>query len=183
MDRNFLRYVGVLLMIATTGCAMCDNSQDRTFGAYGGRWQRTDPHCGRVASVIDPAGANVAGPQSLELPEQGEDDGRESVLKPEVTDQSDEGHANELPAEAMPIDQPAPAITDNEPAADKTKPDSDSTIDDAAPTTRTPVELPDFFKELGLDSDPSPSAGNIEDLLPSDDLGNELPPLRTDADQ
>ena len=39
-----------------TGCAMCSNDFDCFYGAYGGRVCRDDMVCGRVNSVIRPAG-------------------------------------------------------------------------------------------------------------------------------
>ena len=112
MDCKFLRGVGVLMMIVATcsGCAMCDNSLDNAFGAYGGRWQRTDQSRGRVASVIDPAGVNVAGPQSVKSTGRPEaDDGGESVLRSETMDQSDAMLIDEFQPETSPgfeLDEP-----------------------------------------------------------------------------
>ncbi len=199
MDCKFFRYVGVLVMIAATcsGCAMCDNSLDNAFGAYGGRWQRTDQFHGRVASVIDPAGINVVGSQSIASGE-GEqfDDGRASVLRPEASDGSDETSRDQRQAETIPELQPgepsvgAPAsepagqsMDTPVPAEDAMKQDVDATTDEAPPEGQEPVDLPDFFKELGLDSDPSAGVDSVEDLLPSTDAANQLPPLRTGTDQ
>jgi hypothetical protein len=38
---------------------MCDNAQDSTYSAFGGKWQRDNPSSGRVASLFDPAGGQV----------------------------------------------------------------------------------------------------------------------------
>ena len=196
MDCKFLRYVGVLVMIAATcsGCAMCDNSLDDAFGAYGGRWQRTDQYGGRVASVIDPAGVNVSGPQAVASTDRTQvDDGRDSVLRSETSDQSDETNVDELQPEMTPglgldepsaedrRDEPAEEIESPAPAAEQAEEGVEETTDDAVPET---PKLPDFFKELGLDSDPTLGSESAEDLLPpEDDAGDQWPPLRTGADQ
>ena len=52
-------WVVILVLAGTTGCAMCDNAQDWTYSAFGGKWQRDNPHSGRVASLFDPAGGQV----------------------------------------------------------------------------------------------------------------------------
>jgi hypothetical protein len=89
MDCKYLRYAGFLVMIFATcsGCAMCDNSLDDAFGAYGGRWQRTEQFSGRVASVIDPAGVNLAGTgEAGSIEPMQDDEGRESVLRTQPSD-------------------------------------------------------------------------------------------------
>ncbi len=52
--------IATLMLAGLTGCAMCDNAQDYSYGTYGGRWQRGDPVRGRVASVFDPAGVQIS---------------------------------------------------------------------------------------------------------------------------
>jgi hypothetical protein len=56
------------------------------------------------------------------------------------------------------------------------------TADDTQSDVRKPVELPDFFKELGLDSDSTTGEESIEDLLPRSGE-SDLPPLRIESDQ
>ncbi|MCU0978211.1 MAG: hypothetical protein MUF25_03475 [Pirellulaceae bacterium] len=55
------QFVGIVILVlaGTTGCAMCDSAQDWTYSAFGGKWQRDNPHSGRVASLFDPAGGQV----------------------------------------------------------------------------------------------------------------------------
>jgi hypothetical protein len=52
-------WVAMLVLAGTTGCAMCDNAQDWSYAAFGGKWQRDNPASGRVASLFDPAGGQV----------------------------------------------------------------------------------------------------------------------------
>ncbi len=52
-------WVAMLVLAGTTGCAMCDNAQDWSYAAFGGKWQRDNPTSGRVASLFDPAGGQV----------------------------------------------------------------------------------------------------------------------------
>lgn len=52
-------WVAMLVLAGTTGCAMCDNAQDWSYAAFGGKWQRDNPTSGRVASLFDPAGAQI----------------------------------------------------------------------------------------------------------------------------
>jgi hypothetical protein len=59
MQRSAL--VLVLLAVSTQlGCAMCCGPDDANYGAYGGRWQRTDMAEGRVGSVFTPVGQIVS---------------------------------------------------------------------------------------------------------------------------
>ena len=44
------------MLISLTGCAMCVDSFDCRYAAYGGRLPRTDMVNGRVGSILDPAG-------------------------------------------------------------------------------------------------------------------------------
>lgn len=44
------------LLAVSAGCAICDPSLDAMYPTYGGKWQRSDPCCGRVGSAFDSAG-------------------------------------------------------------------------------------------------------------------------------
>ncbi len=59
MSSDRFPWVAMLVLAGLTGCAMCDNSQDCTYPAFGGKWQRDNPSSGRVASVFDPAGTRM----------------------------------------------------------------------------------------------------------------------------
>lgn len=59
MTSNRFLWVAILVLAGLTGCAMCDNSQDGTYPAFGGKWQRDNPSSGRVGSLFDPAGVRV----------------------------------------------------------------------------------------------------------------------------
>ncbi|MCO6454301.1 MAG: hypothetical protein J5I93_03210 [Pirellulaceae bacterium] len=55
MTRSLL-LLGLLCLLATTGCAMCGAPDDLAYSAYGGVWQRDDMYRGRVGSILDPTG-------------------------------------------------------------------------------------------------------------------------------
>ncbi len=82
MRDYLLVYVVAALLAVSSGCAMCVNHEDCTYPAYGGRWQRSDPCCGRVGSLFDPADAQII--ESEVLPEQ------EALQKGEVDDGMDQ---------------------------------------------------------------------------------------------
>jgi hypothetical protein len=48
------RCFGLGLLACVSGCAMCGNCDDFTYGGYGGRWERLDPCYGRVGSAFTP---------------------------------------------------------------------------------------------------------------------------------
>lgn len=59
MKDYLLVYVFAALLAVASGCAICANPEDCSYPAYGGRWQRSDPCCGRVGSLFDPADAQI----------------------------------------------------------------------------------------------------------------------------
>ena len=60
---------GLLLLVSSSlGCALCCSPDDCNYGAYGGRWQRHDPACGRVGSAFNDAGYDsLDGATSIQL--------------------------------------------------------------------------------------------------------------------
>ena len=55
-----VKIIGLAVLVVTAaGCTMCPDCDIDSYGAYGGRWQRTQRNSGRVASLFDPAGAQV----------------------------------------------------------------------------------------------------------------------------
>lgn len=50
----------VVFGTASTGCRLCCETDDHTFSAYGGAWERTNRDSGRVGSLFDPAGAKAS---------------------------------------------------------------------------------------------------------------------------
>lgn len=40
------------LILATSGCALCPPGYLEDYAAVGGKWQRSDPACGRVGSIF-----------------------------------------------------------------------------------------------------------------------------------
>ncbi len=55
----------LLVLAGLSGCAMCDNALDRSYSAFGGKWQRDNMVSGRVGSLFDPAGVQIAGQATL----------------------------------------------------------------------------------------------------------------------
>jgi hypothetical protein len=87
MRSRFLTCSLIAVLAATTGCAMCGSPFDYSYSAYGGRWQRDDPDCGRVGSLFDPAGSEPGTTGEPEVaPEKPkvEGDANEAPPKPEV---------------------------------------------------------------------------------------------------
>ena len=56
MLRKFYFIGFVSLLSSAMGCTLCCSPDDCNYGAYGGRWQRHDPACGRVGSAFAEAG-------------------------------------------------------------------------------------------------------------------------------
>jgi hypothetical protein len=65
--RIFALVAAGLLLAGSIGCSVCQSTYDYNYGFYGGSWQRHDPACGRVGSVLQPAGAPVYGPSQAEI--------------------------------------------------------------------------------------------------------------------
>ena len=86
MTSNRFLWVAMLVLAGLTGCAMCDNSQDGTYPAFGGKWQRDNPSSGRVASLFDPAGHHVettaAWTEATPAPEDAEPEDSAERLEP-----------------------------------------------------------------------------------------------------
>lgn len=51
----------VALITASLGCSMCDTGHMCDYAAVGGKWQRSNPTCGRVGSILSDAGAYQSG--------------------------------------------------------------------------------------------------------------------------
>ena len=205
MNRNLFACVGVLLLAAASGCAMCDNSQDCMYGTYGGKWQRHDPCCGRVGSLFAPAGARAMPQEAQVTPSQQPDNAQHSVLLPEDFESLDEPlpdiesldepspdadtpdlppvevdatPPDATPSDAKPVDA-APLNLEPTDAAVEVEPENAASTDvDSAEADEQPTgQLPDFLDDLGI------KPGPVEPLQPLERGG--LPPLvpTTDNDQ
>lgn len=51
--------LGVMVVVAASGCSVCCTPFDDAYPAYGGKWERTNRFHGRVGSAFDPAGGPV----------------------------------------------------------------------------------------------------------------------------
>ena len=72
--------IGLLSLVSSfLGCAVCCSPDDYNYGAYGGRWQRTDLSSGRVSSAFAEAGYDSIGnmidaqPATEAAPQPGDD--------------------------------------------------------------------------------------------------------------
>jgi hypothetical protein len=62
MKRKRITLLGVWVLVAAGGCAMCDNSWDEAYNAYGGAMPRHDRYCGRVGSILSDPQMQVSEP-------------------------------------------------------------------------------------------------------------------------
>jgi hypothetical protein len=124
MLASIARCLGIGLLAFSSGCAICSSCDDETYGAYGGRWERLDPHYGRVGSAFTPeVGTRVDG---------------DAILESERSGEYFPGHsipAEPTPAEPQPV-QPAPADDLQAPAP------PDSVLGGSGPTADNSVLLP-----------------------------------------
>jgi hypothetical protein len=136
MSRSLLILAVSLFLTSAIGCAMCDSSQDPTYAAHGGKWQRADPCCGRVGSLFAPAGVHVAeGPPDAAVDE--------SVVAPGESESAEQ----QLPAPQEPpaplepsVDDPLSEFGSDLPLGEKPQPGTRRTPDDRPPAGDT--ELP-----------------------------------------
>lgn len=87
------------LLLVTSGCAMCSSCDDRSYGAYGGAWERLDRCYGRVGSAFTPeVGAKVKGAPEAK-PEE---------VKPIEQNPVEQKPVEQKPAEQTPRVDPSP---------------------------------------------------------------------------
>jgi hypothetical protein len=153
-------WVAMLVLAGTTGCAMCDNAQDWTYTAFGGKWQRDNPHSGRVASLFDPAGGQVI---EQGFPTEAEP-AQDNVEEAEETAEPLLEEAEERPME------------ESEAAAEPAEPQMDEPRDAAAEAV--PAETADGDQaesDANSGTDTNPAGGALE--LPVMPDAGLLPPL------
>jgi hypothetical protein len=132
---------------------MCDNAQDWSYSAFGGKWQRDNPHSGRVASLFDPAGGQVM--------EQGLPTEADPV--PETAEEAEES------AEPL-VDEPEEAEESAEPQMEEPK---EEATEPALPET-TESEEPEQGVNSGTDK--KPAGGMLELPVMSDDSAESSKP-------
>jgi hypothetical protein len=135
MRRKLPGLAVTLLLSSLVGCAMCDSSQDCTYTASGGLWQRENPCHGRVGSLFDPADGGAL----TEVPvaqQEGPADDKQSVLQP---DDSDSAPSEQPNTEQTPPDDKASGAS--EPAKQG---ESTGSTGGAVPSNDSlpPLELP-----------------------------------------
>lgn len=110
-----LAVVALTLLGFAGGCTLAPDCDLEDYGAYGGRWQRTLRHSGRVGSVFDPAGAQLPydGPNAPtegfdRFPE--DDDDAEVDRDTQAAGDGDEEtrDSNENRKDAPPTSEPSP---------------------------------------------------------------------------
>lgn len=164
-------WVAILVLAGTSGCAMCDNVEDGTYAAFGGKWQRDNLASGRVGSVFDPAGMQVvdagtpteAEPELAEPPEAEEETTESLLTEPDQTPEA----ADLLPAEPSGTAETSETM-ENEPS-DEPAPDGATASD--AQADLDPAPAPDG---IGLPEMPDESAERSQPKAGDNGL---LPPL------
>ena len=165
-------WVAMLVLAGSTGCAMCDNAQDWTYSAFGGKWQRDNPHSGRVASLFDPAGGQV---MEQGLPSEAEP-------TPESTEEAAE------PAEPL-VEEPEAATEAAEPQMEETKEATESAeppVEEAKEEAAEagPPEKADGEKAgdgAQAETDKKPASGILELPVMSDESAASPKPEGNDA--
>lgn len=56
-----LLWLSLLAISASTGCTLCRTDHICDYAGVGGKWQRSNPTCGRVGSTLSDAGAYQSG--------------------------------------------------------------------------------------------------------------------------
>ena len=183
MRSNRFSWVAMLVLAGLTGCAMCDNSQDCTYPAFGGKWQRDNPFSGRVASLFDPAGHQLVAPAdgktptlAAPAPEDAETAETTESTKPAPEDEAKPESTLEKPAE-----QESPTMGGAEKAEPEAaeKPETTEKPEAAQPETEKPemAEPPETAekKEAGEGAKEAKEGQTPDTGLPSPAMPDELP--------
>ena len=60
----------IVLLVSASGCALCPPGYLEDYAAVGGKWERSDPACGRVGSIFsDPNSTMYGGDTAVVTPE------------------------------------------------------------------------------------------------------------------
>jgi hypothetical protein len=164
--RSLLSWCGCLLLLSSSGCAICAHPYDAWYAAYGGVRQRTDMAHGRVGSVFDPA-PEVSYPsrtQQSRQPTPAEEPERDTVVpEPSVSP------GPQPPAEGPTTTPPLPAT--EEPLQEPLPEPTDGTLELPEPEEE-PAKLPEPLDE-------SPGQTPLPPDLPgNDDRSARLHPLQ-----
>ena len=54
--KRLMSLLALSLISTNVACTLCSDCDDYSYGAFGGRWERTDLTHGRVGSAFSPAG-------------------------------------------------------------------------------------------------------------------------------
>ncbi len=54
--RKMIAFALTIMIASSTGCSMCAPGYLCDYAGVGGKWQRTNPECGRVGSTLSDAG-------------------------------------------------------------------------------------------------------------------------------
>ncbi|WP_153555208.1 hypothetical protein [Roseimaritima sediminicola] len=137
-----IAFASLLVLLATTagGCTtICASPDLEAYNTYGGLWDRTERHQGRVASVFDPAGVRTEGQIRSVDPRHSSQDGsrRQDTRRQDTTDDAttDEGTTEALPSPPeVPEDTGSPETDQDSPP----RPDlRDLELDDIVPRDRS----------------------------------------------
>ena len=190
MTSNRFLWVAMLVLAGLTGCAMCDNSQDGTYPAFGGKWQRDNPVSGRVGSLFDPAGVQVTDQVTLSeaeptLAEPETAEATEETAPAEDAAPTEGGAPSEAPEEApkeaprvAPESTPDKPLEHNPPFMEKAETAEPETAEGAKPAERAkPAAAADRdAPDAGLQLPAMPFATPQKEE-PKEGGANLLPPL------
>jgi hypothetical protein len=184
MTSNRFLGVAMLVLAGLTGCAMCDNSQDGTYPAFGGKWQRDNPVSGRVGSLFDPAGVQVTDQVTLSEAEP-------TLAEPETAEATEEtspaedaaptegGAPSEAPEESpkqapeSTLDKP---LEQNPPSMQKAETAEPETAENAKPAERAKPAADRDAPDAGLQL-PAMPFETPQKEEPKEGGTNLLPPL------
>ncbi len=63
--KRLMSLLAISLISTNVGCTLCSDCDDYSYGAFGGRWERSDLTYGRVGSAFSPEGSIAANGESV----------------------------------------------------------------------------------------------------------------------
>ncbi|HJN09498.1 MAG: hypothetical protein QGH33_06585 [Pirellulaceae bacterium] len=58
--KRMMSLLAISLISTNAGCTLCSDCDDYSYGAFGGRWERSDLNYGRVGSAFSPEGSTIS---------------------------------------------------------------------------------------------------------------------------
>lgn len=115
---NPLVCLPLCLLLAFSGCRICQDCGDLDYPTYGGAWERTRRDSGRVGSIFDPAGARSATLSDREPaaddPTNGPPENADRQAPGEVTPEPRPDSDDKADSDPSPSDRPQPSAPGGE---------------------------------------------------------------------